>query len=155
MKMSENTTQVCKPKMNAAIFLGVLVSLSACAGSSSNTSNKPVASSTPAISNVNNFKIKFDWEAGMNKCFSTKSPPIQLMNVPAGTKSFKVVMVDEDSSYDHGGGKVAYSGGSVISAGALNNWQGPCPPLRHKYTFKVTAYGGQKVRAKYSQNYPK
>ncbi|MCC7048429.1 MAG: phospholipid-binding protein [Alphaproteobacteria bacterium] len=84
------------------------------------------------------FAIDFTW-AGTGKC-SDRSPAIGLSNVPAGTASLDVQMVDLDvPGFKHGGGKVAYAGGSEIPAGAVR-YVGPCPPSgRHSYRFRVTA----------------
>ena len=146
-------SQSLREKLNIGLFLGVLFGLTSCAGNSTNTNTNSgsvtAAKQTKAVNPANAFKISFDWPANMKECFSKVSPPITLSNVPTGTTSLTVVMVDEDApSFDHGGGKVNYSGGSVIPAGALKRWQGPCPPSQHKYTFKVTANGGAKARAK-------
>ena len=91
----------------------------------------------------------------MKNCFSDRSPEIKLFNVPAGTKKLTVRMIDEDNPYYHGGGKVAYKGESVIPAGALRSWEGPCPPQssEHTYTFVVKTKGGKKAKAKFSQKF--
>ena len=154
MKIIKNTTQKPNSKMKLSIVISFMLGLTACAGSSG--SDSVPKSTAKKVVPANAFKVSFDWDPAMKKCFSEVSPQIQLINVPAGTNSLSVVMVDEDApNYDHGGGKVNYTGGSVIPAGALKYWKGPCPPSQHKYTFKVTAYGGAKSRAKYSQKFPK
>ena len=100
------------------------------------------------------FSIEFKWDPQMKECFSTRSPEISLFNVPAGTTKLSIRMKDEDSPYNHGGGKMKYNGENVIPAGTLSYWKGPCPPSQHTYTFVVTAKGGDKARASYSQKYP-
>jgi phosphatidylethanolamine-binding protein (PEBP) family uncharacterized protein len=84
------------------------------------------------------FAIDFSWK-GTSKC-SDRSPTIQLSNVPAGTKSLDVQMVDLDvPNFKHGGSKVAFGGESEIAAGAVR-YIGPCPPSgRHSYRIRVTA----------------
>jgi len=101
------------------------------------------------------FRIEFDWPEDMAVCFAKQSPEIRLFNVPEGTKKLTVTMIDEDNPYRHGGGKMKYSGESAIPAGTLKNWEGPCPPSPHTYTFIVKTKGGNKAKARYSQKYPK
>ncbi len=165
MRLIKNTAQKNRFKMNVGILFATVVGLTACAGGTSTGSSgvaKPSSKATVKSATIpktasagNAFKISFHWEAGMKKCFSRVSPPVQLMNVPLGTTTLKVVMEDADSSYAHGGGTVNYSGGSVIPSGALKSWEGPCPPSPHTYTFKVKAIGGETARARFSQKYPK
>ena len=107
------------------------------------------------LSAAEDFRIEFDWYDGMKHCFASESPEIFLFNVPEGTTTLKVKMKDKQSAYRHGGGEVAYDGGSSIPQGALDYWEGPCPPSPHTYEFIVEAVGGvKKAKAKFSQKYP-
>lgn len=84
------------------------------------------------------FAIDFSW-AGVGKC-SDRSPAIALAQVPAGTRSLDVQMVDLDvPSFRHGGSAVPFNGETEIPAGAVR-YVGPCPPSgRHAYRIRVTA----------------
>ena len=65
-----------------------------------------------------------------------------MSNVPKGTKFLLVKLKDYDApNWNHGGGKVPYTGAKVIKAGApKNGYNGPCPPSgRHRYEFSVKA----------------
>jgi phosphatidylethanolamine-binding protein (PEBP) family uncharacterized protein len=93
----------------------------------------------PASTQTPGFAIEYSWK-GVSRC-SDRSPAIQLMNVPAGTKALDVQMIDLDvPNFKHGGGKVAFGGEAEIAAGAVR-YTGPCPPSgqRHTYRFRVTA----------------
>ena len=82
--------------------------------------------------------INFSW-GPTKKCFDSKSPPITLSVVPAGTKSLKFKIVDLNAiDYPHGGGKVAYTGQNKLPYGAFR-YKGPCPPSRHTYQISVDA----------------
>lgn len=102
---------------------------------------------------ADDFSIEFEWAADMKRCFSNVSPEIKLNNVPQGTTKLIVKMVDKDAlGYNHGGGKFKYNGESSIPAGALNRWEGPCPPDgTHTYSFIVKTKGGEKAKASFSQ----
>ncbi|MBN1199599.1 MAG: hypothetical protein JXA23_09625 [Bacteroidales bacterium] len=78
-----------------------------------------------------------------NMCFGP-SPEIRLTNLPDGTTNLNVSLRDLDHPVaDHGGGYLKNFSGSVIPAGALEQYQGPCPsmddPFRPHYVFKVEA----------------
>ena len=105
--------------------------------------------------NAEEFRIEFDWDPEMQKCFSTISPEIRLFNVPEGTTKLKVNMKDKQSKYRHGGGTVKFDGESTIPAGALKSWKGPCPPRSetHIYVFTVKTKGGKKAKASHKQKY--
>lgn len=93
----------------------------------------------PASAQAPAFAIEYSWK-GVNRC-SDRSPAIQLLHVPTGTKALDVQMVDLDvPNFKHGGGKVAFGGEAEIPAGAVR-YVGPCPPSgqRHAYRFRVTA----------------
>jgi phosphatidylethanolamine-binding protein (PEBP) family uncharacterized protein len=84
-------------------------------------------------------KVSFDW-GSTKKCFDSKSPPISLSGVPAGTKKLDIRMKDMNvPDYNHGGGKVDYTGQKSLGYGAFS-YTGPCPPSgKHKYRFTVKA----------------
>lgn len=89
----------------------------------------------------NNFAtigLDFAWSSA-DKC-SSESPAFELSDVPEGTKTLIFKMTDLDvRSYNHGGGKVPYTGNNHIPAGAFH-YKGPCPPNGvHDYEIKVKA----------------
>lgn len=103
--------------------------------------------------------VDWDWKAS-HRC-STSSPPLAVTGIPADTKTLQVAMVDlQVTSYDHGGGSAAHTGGAAmtIPEGALKGYAGPCPPnyssFGHDYEFTVRALGadgkelGRAVKAK-------
>jgi phosphatidylethanolamine-binding protein (PEBP) family uncharacterized protein len=115
--------------------------------------------STPALA----FEISFDW-SGLKLCTSghpntVGSPRFKLSDVPAGTRFIRFKLVDLDArGYDHGGGVVAYDGGSVVPAGAFR-YKSPCPPNgSHRYEWTATALerkaGGKLGTAKARRSYP-
>ena len=81
--------------------------------------------------------LKFDW-GPTKKCFDSKSPPMAISGVPEGTQTLDIRMIDRNSPYNHGGGKVKYSGQSALPYGAYK-YQGPCPPTTHTYQFTAKA----------------
>ena len=83
--------------------------------------------------------VAFEW-GPTKKCFDAKSPPIKLTNVPQGTEKLLIKMIDQNaSSFDHGGGTVAYKGQSQLPYGAFK-YKGPCPPSgTHFYKITVKA----------------
>lgn len=95
-----------------------------------------LASGSAAMADMN---VSFDW-GPTKKCFDSKSPPISLSDVPAGTKALDIRMKDMDvPDYNHGGGKVDFSGQKSLAYGAFS-YTGPCPPSgKHKYRFTVKA----------------
>lgn len=81
----------------------------------------------------------------VNMCFGP-SPEISLTNLPEGTKAVRASLRDLDHPHaDHGGGTIKNFTGTVISSGALESYQGPCPSMsehrRFHYVFKVEALG--------------
>jgi phosphatidylethanolamine-binding protein (PEBP) family uncharacterized protein len=97
--------------------------------------------------------VEFKWQIG-HHC-SAQSPLIKLNNIPPGTTTLEVVMVDLDSknpAHGGGGGEVQDAAGFpsafVIPAGALKNYTGPCPDnfttLGHEYEITVTAMNADK-----------
>ena len=90
------------------------------------------------------FSIGFDW-GNLKKCVSgnpntVPSPRFTVRAVPAGTAAIRFRMTDlAVPGYPHGGGKVAYKGGSTIAPGAFT-YRSPCPPDgRHTYQWTATA----------------
>ncbi len=78
-----------------------------------------------------------------NMCFGP-SPQITLSNLPEGVKDIRASLRDLDHpGADHGGGTVKNFTGTVLSAGALEAYQGPCPSMsehrRFHYVLKVEA----------------
>lgn len=98
-----------------------------------------VCNQSQAASDSAEFSIAFRFE-GKHRC-SSVSPEIQLKNVPAGTVAFNVKMVDKDKpDYKHGGGSVQNDGSGILKEGALDSYEGPCPPTgMHTYEFTVVA----------------
>lgn len=91
-------------------------------------------------------RVAFSWK-GTKRC-SSYSPKIKVSGIPRGTKYLKVKLKDLDvPSWNHGGGKVAYKGSSIIPAGSLKNgYNGPCPPSgSHQYQFTVYAINERNV----------
>ncbi len=63
--------------------------------------------------------VSFNW-GPTKKCFDPKSPPISVRNVPAGTKTLEITMIDRNAmGFNHGGGKVAYKGQGQLPYGAF------------------------------------
>ncbi len=104
--------------------------------------------------------VSFDWTNTSGCASQSPSPPITVSNIPNGTKFLKVNMVDLNNiSYPHGGGEVTYDGTGSITEGALNHYQGPCPPsATHTYKITVQALNGDKSlvlgQGSYSRQYP-
>ena len=93
-----------------------------------------------------NIQVDYRWLMS-NHCNNT-SPALNLNNIPAGTTTLKIQMVDLDNNkHDHGGGTVTQPEGFSpqwrVEAGALDKYTGPCPEnfttLGHEYQFNVTA----------------
>lgn len=79
----------------------------------------------------------------INMCFGP-SPEITLNNLPEGTVDLRITLRDLDHPVaDHGGGYLKNIRGHVIQTGALEQYEGPCPPMsdpfRPHYVFKVEA----------------
>ncbi len=102
------------------------------------------------------FKIAFTW-GNIPRCTSgspntVPNPRFEVSGVPAGAKSITFKMVDRDKpGYYHGGGKVPYTGQSVIEPGAFS-YQSPCPPdgaHTYEWTADADGLGKAKARAEY------
>jgi hypothetical protein len=89
--------------------------------------------------NAVNFEVNTNWTA-TSRCSST-SPEIKVTSIPPSTEKLKVSLVDLNMmSYNHGGGTFMYDGSNIIPLGALNSFNGPCPPSgQHEYRITVKA----------------
>jgi len=100
--------------------------------------------STQVGSNIDAGSIGVDFTFQKeNMCFGP-SPQITLTHLPSETKGLKVSLRDLDHpGADHGGGDLKNFNASIIPAGALKGYQGPCPSMsehrRFHYVFKVEA----------------
>ena len=105
------------------------------------------------------FAFSFEW-GDIPLCTSgypnrVPNPRFTLSGVPEGVTSITFSMIDLQSPYNHGGGKVKYNGESVIEPGAFN-YDSPCPPGgQHTYVWTAIAKGkGVRVKAKAKRKYP-
>jgi phosphatidylethanolamine-binding protein (PEBP) family uncharacterized protein len=89
--------------------------------------------------------VDFSWN-GVEAC-SNVSPKITVYNAPAGTRRFRVELVDLDSAISrHGGGEVEAGRDGVIPAGALKSYRGPCPgqnPINYEMRVAALDASGQ------------
>lgn len=101
---------------------------------------------TGAAWSQSNVQVDFRWLMS-NHCNNT-SPVLNLSNLPSGTSSLKIQMIDLDNNkHDHGGDTLTQAGGFPtqwqVPAGALKQYTGPCPEnfttLGHEYQFNITA----------------
>jgi phosphatidylethanolamine-binding protein (PEBP) family uncharacterized protein len=77
------------------------------------------------------FSISFRWCSG--------SPVTTLSGVPKGTATLVAELVDfQAPNYDHGGGKVAYTGRKSLACGAFPRYRGPSPPAPQVHTYQWT-----------------
>ncbi|MGX1097459.1 phospholipid-binding protein [Amorphus sp. MBR-141] len=88
------------------------------------------------------FSFAFAWgdfpRCTTGRPLTVASPAFELRNVPQGAASIRFKMVDlAVPNFNHGGGKVAYSGGSTIAPGAFK-YSSPCPP-NGTHTYEWTA----------------
>ena len=88
------------------------------------------------VSQANAFSGNFRWCSKMPQ--STTSPAFTLSGVPKGTTALSLIMRDQQSSYNHGGGKVVYRGGSVPCGAIAYGWVGPFPPNGEVHTYEFT-----------------
>jgi len=108
------------------------------------------------------FSLGFQW-GKLKLCNSGRpnrvaSPKFTVRGVPKGTATIQFKMKDLNvPSYNHGGGKVKYSGGSTIKSGAFK-YKSPCPPGgRHTYEWTATAKdskGKKLATARAKRQYP-
>ena len=109
--------------------------------------------------NAAEFGLAFEW--GNLKLWTSGNPnkvanPIfTLTNVPESTKTLSFRMRDKQSPYNHGGGKVEYTGQTTIEPGAFK-YDSPCPPSgKHTYAWTVTAKNKKEIgKAKAQKKYP-
>ena len=111
---------------------------------------------------ADDFEITFEW-GDIPKCTTgrpnkVENPVFTLSNVPKGTVEIHFKMKDRDvPTYNHGGGKVDYTGTDVIEPGAFK-YKSPCPPSgKHTYEWIATAIdanGGKLGKAKARKKYP-
>lgn len=98
-------------------------------------------SSTSPSSNVAKLTVELSLDSA-RPC-STESPEISVFNVPTGTRTLKVELVDADSMFStHGGGVFGYNGSPIVPLGALRDYRGPCPVggrRQIRYEFRVSA----------------
>ena len=110
--------------------------------------------------NAAEFGLAFEW-GNLKLCTSgnpnkVDNPIFTLTNVPEGTKILQFRMKDKQSPYNHGGGKVEYTGQTTIEPGAFK-YKSPCPPNgSHTYEWTITAIGDKKKlgTAKATREYP-
>ena len=111
--------------------------------------------------NAAEFGLAFEW-GDIPKCNTgnakkVTNPIFTLTNVPEGTKILQFRMKDKQSPFNHGGGKVEYTGQTTIEPGAFK-YASPCPPSgKHTYVWTVTAKNEKKKKigkAKAQKEYP-
>jgi len=99
----------------------------------------------PPIAVGAEFSFDYEWNPANQEC-QRVTPELKLSGVPSGTAAFKFKLKDLDvPRYNHGGGKMKYSGGDVIPEGALKSirYNGPCPPGgSHRYQITLHALDG-------------
>ena len=80
--------------------------------------------------------IEVKYSDSMHRC-SRVSPEITVRNIPAGTDSFVVRLIEADAQERYcGGGSWRNDGTGVIPEGALTqHYQGPCPQAGQKRTY--------------------
>ena len=114
-----------------------------------------------SVVNAAEFGLEFEW-GDLKKCNSgypnkVDNPIFKLTNVPEGTKTLQFRMKDKQSPFNHGGGKVEYTGQTTIEPGAFK-YKSPCPPGEvHTYVWTVTAKNEKKKKigkAKAQRKYP-
>ena len=106
------------------------------------------------------FAVTPTWD-GIKACsgqpITSPSPAFEVTGVPAGTTELEFRMADLDAPrFNHGGGKVRYTGQARIAPGAFQ-FIGPCPPQAHRYEWTVTARdatGKSLGTARAIKNYP-
>ena len=111
-------------KNSVFIFVGVLA-LAGCA--------------TPESETVTQLTVDFSWQ-NVSRC-TTTPPAFQIGGIPSTTKTLTFSMMDLNvPTFQHGGGRLTYSGSSSVPAGAFS-YRGPCPPAgsTHRYEFTVNA----------------
>lgn len=93
----------------------------------------------PESENVTQLTVDFSWQ-NVSRC-TTTPPTFQIGGIPSTTKTLTFSMMDLNvPTFQHGGGRITYSGSSSVPAGAFS-YRGPCPPAgsTHRYEFTVNA----------------
>jgi len=111
--------------------------------------------------NAAEFGLAFEWgdtpKCNTGQAKKIKNPVFTLANVPDGTKILQFKMKDKQSPFNHGGGKVEYTGQTTIEPGAFKYYS-PCPPNQvHTYVWTVTAKNEKKKKigkAKAQRKFP-
>jgi len=95
--------------------------------------------------------VDFKWML-KHQC-SKSSPELKVENIPKGTVEMRIQMIDLDMrTFNHGGGNLKNEAGFpssfTIAEGALQTYNGPCPPdvesyYGHDYEFFVVAVDKQ------------
>jgi len=108
------------------------------------------------------FEIEFEWgdipKCKFGKSSNVSNPIFTLKNVPEGTSyiQFKMFALN-NPGFDHGGGKVKYTGQSKIEPGAFK-YLSPCPPRGiSSYKWTATARSDKKkklAKASAKRKYP-
>ena len=120
--------------MRLILPLSLIILLSACSSKSE---------TQPYEAQNNNMEVEV-LLSSIHRC-SRISPEIRVDNIPQGTKSFNVHLVEhgrEDILL--GGGTYINDGSGIIPEGALTRiYRGPCPPLGQirEYSFAISAQG--------------
>jgi len=92
--------------------------------------------------------LQVDFRCLMSNHCNNTSPALKLKNIPPGTTSLQIQMIDLDNNkHDHGGGELVKPEGFpaefLVIAGSLDKYKGPCPEnfttLGHEYQFNVSA----------------
>lgn len=90
------------------------------------------------------FTLSFEW-GDIPLCTTgnpnrVPNPRFVLSNVPEHTKFISFELTDLDvPNYNHGGGKIEYTGSNVIEPGAFK-YKSPCPPSgSHRYEWTAKA----------------
>ncbi|MEH6631433.1 MAG: hypothetical protein V7776_11420 [Halopseudomonas aestusnigri] len=112
---------------------------------------------------ADDFSISFEEWGDFKKCTSGRpirvtNPLFKLNSVPEGTVLIKFSLQDLNArSYQHGGGKIKYSGQEITESGAFK-YESPCPPRGvHTYQWTAKAYdteGEILAKAKVKKKYP-
>ena len=100
-----------------------------------------MAQSTNVVNLVVNFKFDPNEECG-----DDASPPIDVSNIPPGTKWIKFDLIDTDNGNDHGNAILPYKGSGHFPKDSFaknGNYYGPCSGT-NLYKLTVWALDGSK-----------
>ena len=116
----------------------------------------------PNVAVAEDFAFEFSW-GNIPRCTSgfpnrVANPVFTVTSVPAGTARIDFSLTDLDApNYNHGGGRVAYSGQQTIQPGAFK-YESPCPPSgQHRYRWTARAKnkdGKTLAKAEAMKKYP-